>query len=309
MAREQFIEKNFKPDTLATIEQANTIIAEYRAQGFTLTLRQLYYQFVARDLLRNLQTEYKRLGGILNDARLAGLIDWNAIEDRTRNVQRPALWSDPAEILEAVGEQYKRNPWDTQNARPEVWIEKEALAGVIEPVCTRWRVPRLSCRGYMSQSEQYAAGKRFETYKGFGLTPVVLHLGDHDPSGLNMTEDNQDRLAMFARHGVEVRRLALNMDQVEQYNPPPNPAKETDSRFATYRERFGDECWELDALDPRTIDELIDRELRGLINKAAWDEVMAEEKIERDLLAKVSKRWEDVAAFLTDGDEDEDGES
>jgi hypothetical protein len=306
MALECFVPRDFKPDTLAIIDQANTIIDEYRAQGFVLTLRQLYYQFVARDLIRNLQTEYKRLGSILNDARLAGMVDWSAMEDRTRNVDRPALWDSPAEILEAVGEQYKRNPWDTQTVRPEVWIEKEALAGVIVPVCERWRVPRLSCRGYMSQSEQYAAGKRFQRYLDDGLRPVVLHLGDHDPSGLDMTEDNTDRLAMFAGGLVEVRRLALNMDQVERYNPPPNPAKETDSRFTGYQERFGDSCWELDALDPRTIDRLIDGEIQRLIDKDAWDDVMADEKVERKTLVDVAKRWDDVSDFLADGGDDDD---
>jgi hypothetical protein len=298
MALQCFVPRDFKPDTLAIIEQANTIIDEYREQGFTLTLRQLFYQYVSRDLIRNLQTEYKRLGSILNDARLAGLVDWSAMEDRTRNVDRPSLWGSPAEILEAVGEQYKRNPWDTQTVRPEVWIEKEALAGVIVPVCDRWRVPRLSCRGYMSQSEQYAAGKRFEGYLDDGLTPVVLHLGDHDPSGLNMTDDNRSRLTMFAGQDVEIRRLALNMDQVERYNPPPNPAKETDSRFTGYEAEFGDKCWELDALDPRTIDQLIDREIRGLIDKKAWDKVMAAEKGERRVLAGIAENWDGVADWL-----------
>jgi hypothetical protein len=306
MVKELFVSRDFKPDTLTIIDQANTIIDEYREQGFTLTLRQLFYQYVSRDLIRNLQSEYKRLGSILNDARLAGLVDWSAMEDRTRNVDRPSLWDSPAEILEAVGEQYKRNPWDDQTVRPEVWIEKEALAGVIVPVCDRWRVPRLSCRGYMSQSEQYAAGKRFGRYLDDGLRPVVLHLGDHDPSGLNMTEDNRDRLGMFAGADVEIRRLALNMDQVERYNPPPNPAKETDSRFTGYESQFGDKCWELDALDPRTIDQLIDREIRGLIDRNAWDKVMAAEKIERKVLAGVADRFDDVADFLGEAPEESD---
>ena len=126
MALEKFITKKFRSSTLAIIAQANGIIAEYQAMGFTLTLRQLYYQFVARDLIPNKQSEYKRLGETINNARLAGLIDWSAIEDRTRNVRRTAMWDNPQSILDAVAAQYQENPWDTQKYAPEVWIEKDA---------------------------------------------------------------------------------------------------------------------------------------------------------------------------------------
>ena len=233
------------------IGQANRIIAEYQALGFVLTLRQLYYQFVSRAAIANTLAEYKRLGTIIRSGRRAGLIDWDAIEDRTRNVRRLPSWSNPSEIIEAVSRQYREDLWAGQYFRPEVWIEKDALLGVIENVCEEFRVPYFACRGNNSESEQYKAGKRFADYRDEGLTPLVLHLGDHDPNGLDMTRDNRDRLALFARGDVEVRRIALNLDQVELYRPPPNPAKETDSRYAAYARQFGTECWELDALEPR----------------------------------------------------------
>lgn len=221
MGREAFIDHDFRPPTKAIIDQANAIIVSYQAQGFTLTLRQLYYQFVARDLIPNRQTEYKRLGSIVNDARLAGLIDWSAIEDRTRNV-RGGDWGyeDPSDAISSLASGYSEEFWTAQPRHVEVWIEKDALIGVIEPVCRRWRLPYLGCRGYVSQSEQYAAGKRFARMDRVGRSPVVLYLGDHDPSGMDMTRDHVDRLAMFARWPVEVRRLALNMSQIEEYDPP-----------------------------------------------------------------------------------------
>jgi hypothetical protein len=138
--------------------------------------------------------------------------------------------------------------WDGQTFRPEVWIEKDAFLGVIEGVCREYRLPYFACRGNNSESEQYKAGKRFELDLANCLIPIVLHPGDHDPNGLDMTRDNRDRLAMFARRGVEARRLALNMDQVERYRPPPNFAKETDTRYPAYVKDFGERCWELDAL-------------------------------------------------------------
>jgi hypothetical protein len=298
MAHEQFIERNFRSDALAVIQRANEIIAAYQEQGFRLTLRQLYYQFVARGLIPNKQTEYKRLGAIINDARLAGKIDWDAIEDRTRNVRTHASWRSPQAILDAVATQYRENIWSKQPRHIEVWIEKDALIGVIEPVCTRWRVPYFGCRGYVSQSEQYAAGKRFEAVKAAGRRPLVLYLGDHDPSGMDMTRDHQDRLQMFAWAPVEVRRLALNMDQIELYDPPPNPAKETDSRSGPYIAEFGESSWELDALEPTVIDELIDTEIANEVDTNAWDQALEEEEGAKEVLTAISNRYDEVKDFL-----------
>ena len=160
MAIDQFIDKKFQAKTLAVIEQAAQITEDYKRRGFTLTLRQLYYQFVQRNLIENKLSEYKRLGSIIDDARQAGLIDWSTIEDRTRNVEHPNVWASAESILQAVARQYKENPWLNQEYWPEVWIEKDALVGVIEGVCTEFRVPYFACRGYASQSEIYAAGKR-----------------------------------------------------------------------------------------------------------------------------------------------------
>lgn len=299
MPCELFIERKFSEGSLGLIEHANSIIAEYQAQGFTLTLRQLYYQFVSRDLLPNKQSEYKRLGSVINDARLAGLIDWEAIEDRTRNVRTVSTWTDPAEIVSAVADQYKEDLWDSQQHRPEVWIEKDALLGVIEPVCRRYRVPYFACRGYTSQSEQYRAGKRFEDVAYKGQVPIVFHLGDHDPSGIDMTRDNSSRLEMFAGQEVEVVRLALNMEQIRRYRPPPNPAKETDSRAGSYIAQYGAKSWELDALDPTVIDELIQTHLEQLINGDKWAEAKAREQERRDVLAAAAARWATVEKFLT----------
>lgn len=308
MSFEQFIEVNFRADTLKVIEQANRIIAEYLRQGFKLTLRQLYYQFVSRDLLRNKQSEYKRLGSIIDNGRQAGLIDWSAIEDRTRNLETVNMWSSPAQILRAVAEQYKENPWLKQPIYPEVWIEKDALTGVIEPVCEEFRVPYFACRGYASQSEMYDAAKRLQDIARRGRQPVIFHLGDHDPSGLDMTRDNEDRLSMFARQGIRIVRLALNMDQIEQYDPPPNPAKDTDSRFTDYQAEHGDSSWELDALEPTVIDQLIRDALEEEIDPDEWSASMATEESNRLTLQATADNWNNVKRYLKYRDYDMVGE-
>ena len=298
--KEAFIEKRFNASSRVVIKQANQIIAEYQAKGFTLTLRQLYYQFVARGLfIVNTVQMYKRLGSIINDARLAGLVDWNAIEDRTRNVQSPNDWASPDSLLAASAEQYQEDTWLTQDRRCYVLIEKEALVGVVEGICQEYRVPFLACRGYLSQSEAYSLGKKLKWYQRVQhQRPIILHLGDHDPSGIDMTRDNNDRLDMFARDGIEVRRLALNMAQIEEHNPPPNPAKETDSRFANYQALHGDESWELDALDPQLISDLIRDAIDSFRDVGLWDEAMQQEEVNRALLRDASENWDDVKEFL-----------
>ncbi len=277
-----FINKNFRAASLALIESANDIINEYHAQGYSLTLRQLYYQFVARGLLDNTVKNYNRLGSVINDARLAGYIDWLAIEDRTRNVSRNAHWDTPADAVRAVADQYRIDLWAHQPRRVEVWIEKEALTGVIAATCERLDVPYFACRGYVSQSEQWRAYRRSVRH------PItMLHLGDHDPSGIDMTRDNDDRLNAVFGGDVDVRRLALNMDQVEEFNPPPNPAKMTDSRFSDYAANYGTESWELDALEPRVINALIEDNVNDIRDDDIYNEAVAEQEEGRERLYEI----------------------
>ncbi len=283
---ETFTLPRFRAEKLETIEFARDVIAEYRAKGFQLTLRQLFYQFVARGWIENSQREYNRLGDVVSDGRLGGLIPWNGIVDRTRSVRTHRSWESPASIIAETAEGYQEDLWRDQAYRPEVWIEKDALVGVIEDVCTEWRVPFFSCRGYSSQTLQYEAGKRFQQHLAAGLTPLVLHLGDHDPSGLQMTRDITNRLKMFAQAHIQVVRLALNENQTERL--PPNLVKDSDSRSEAYIDDYGKECWELDALDPTEIAGLIHDAIDVLVDKSAWHAAKAHEEENRTKLREIA---------------------
>lgn len=303
MPRIKFANLKLRKSSLTIIAQANAIIAEYAAMGFTLTLRQLYYQFVSKDLIANKQTEYKRLGSIINDGRLAGLIDWEAIEDRGRSLQKLASWESPSDIIAACASQFRLNLWDDQEHYVECWVEKEALIGVIAVPCDKWRVPHFACKGYTSQSEMWDAGyNRLRRQRMHGKDITILHLGDHDPSGIDMTRDITDRLSLFVGRSVEVVRLALNMEQVEEYDPPPNPAKTTDSRFEGYAQEFGEESWELDALSPNVIAELIETEIEERLDRELWDAAVEREEEAKDSLRSIAGRYEDVVQFLEDTD-------
>lgn len=304
--------------SLQIIGAVNTILAEYRAQNYDMTLRQVYYQMIARDLfpdswidrpynLRNgLDSEtkntiknYKNLGTLIGKARRAGMIDWYSIVDRTRNLRGNSHWESPADIIRTAAYSFRYDLWEDQPNRVEVWVEKEALIGVIERACVDLDISFFACKGYASDPELWSAGQRLKSYREGGQEPIVLHFGDHDPSGMDMTRDIIDRLQMFSEQEVEVRRLALNMDQIEQYNPPPNPAKESDSRIAGYRERFGDDSWELDALTPTVIGNLIRDEVVSIRDQDAWEVAVDRQSEARQGLQLISDQYPQVVEFVT----------
>ncbi len=269
--KERYQTFNFRPDTKKLIAQINGIVEEYIKQGFRLTVRQLYYQLVSRDIIPNTEKSYKKIVGTVTDGRIGGLIDWEAIEDRTRGFITRSRWNSPQEILQASAQGYHEDLWSTQECRLFCIIEKEALVSVFERVCREYDVPLLAARGYPSVStlREFANSE----VASCDQRVILLHLGDHDPSGIDMSRDLRERIALFSRNTpVEFTRLALNMDQVEELKPPPNPAKQTDARYADYESKFGNSSWELDALSPTYLNNLLRSEFNLYIDFDRWDE-------------------------------------
>ena len=297
MARIAYEDWNPSQKSLDIVARANAVCREYHAQGYDLTLRQLYYQFVARGWLANNQRNYKSLGATIDKARKAGLMDWNYIVDRTRTLRGLYTYEDPASIVSAMQDDYHVDLWEGQDFRMEVWVEKEALAGVVQRAANTRGVNYFSCRGYVSQSELHSAARRHIGYERGGQSVVVVHLGDHDPSGIDMTRDMQERLELYGA-STEVRRIALNRDQIDQYNPPPNPAKLTDSRVGGYIARYGESSWELDALNPDTLANLITDEIDRHLNHDLYDERVAYRDEGRAQLASISEHWDAVAEYV-----------
>lgn len=298
MAKKVYKIINFRPATLLLIDKCNFILDKYNEAGYDMTLRQLYYQLVSADEIPNKQTEYDRLGSIVNDARLGGLIDWDYIVDRTRNIRSLAHWDEPSDIIAATAKQFRIDKWATQKHRIEVWIEKDALAGVFERVCNSLDIPLFSCRGYTSQSEMWAAGQRLKSWDSNDQEPLILHFGDHDPSGIDMTRDIIERLEMFCGFSLHVERLALNMPQIELYDPPPNPAKLTDSRAIEYVKKYGYESWELDALEPDVLADLVRQNVMSFMDTKAWESALKIEKEQRLTLEKISTNFAEVEQFV-----------
>lgn len=302
MPKIAYKEFNFNQSRLVLIDTVNDVITDFRnSYGLTLSLRQIYYQLVSANVIENKERSYKNLGNLVNDGRLAGLIDWNAIEDRGRGIHGWLIEEDEQEVLRGIEYGLSLDFWERQRAYVEVWVEKDALSSVIERPCREFRVPHMPCKGYLSASEAWRAGRRFQNKLYEGRRCVIIHLGDHDPSGIDMSRDNSERVELFAESvDVELRRIALNMPQIEEYSPPPNPAKITDSRAADYIAIHGSESWELDALNPGILDRLIRDEIGTLIDPEIWDATKAEENERRETLAQLHDRFDDIKEWLAE---------
>ena len=291
--KECYVEKRFKKSSLDLITIINTIIEDYKNQGYELTLRQVYYQLVARGYIPNNERSYKNIGELISNGRLAGLIDWSAIVDRTRYLRKNTHWSSPSEIVRAAARQYAIDKRVNQPNYIEVWVEKDALINIVEGICKLLDVPCFSCRGYVSQSEMYEAAERIknELYRiGGKERAYIIHLGDHDPSGIDMTRDIQERMNLF-NACVTVDRIALTWEQIEKYNPPTNPTKLTDARATAYIEAYGYNCWELDALEPKIIEKLIIDKVNSLTNASAYHALEEKEQKQKTSLIEMVSRY------------------
>lgn len=296
MPKETYKEIRFQSKSQHLIELVNKIIIEYKQQGYELTLRQVYYQLVARGYIPNSERSYKNLGNLISDGRLAGLIDWRAIVDRTRNLRMNSHWVSPESIVESATYSYKLDRWMDQPNYVEVWVEKDALVGIVDQICDKLDVPYFSCRGYTSQSEMWSAAQRFIRQR-YRSSRTIIHLGDHDPSGIDMTRDIKERMDLFEAD-VKVKRVALTMQQINKYNPPPNPTKLSDARAEEYIRKYGHECWELDALEPEVISNLIETEVHQLENKSITNEVAKRERQDKQRLQKICDHYDTVISFL-----------
>jgi hypothetical protein len=230
---------------------------------------------------------------------MAGIIDWDMIEDRTREFVRNSHWTSPGHIVRAVAQQYDQDRWEDQDHRVFLIVEKEALVSVFEKVCAKWDVPLLAARGYPSISvlREFAETDIAPAMEN-GQDCVLLHFGDHDPSGIDMSRDLVDRLADFLNNeqgdGWNLRRCALNMDQIRSQKPPANPAKKTDKRFELYYKKFNTHSsWELDALSPSFLSNLAEENITEFVDDNKWGDTAETVHLARERLAKVAKKLDE----------------
>lgn len=264
----------------------NDIIEEYQAQGYRLTLRQLYYQLVSRDIIANQLREYSKLSDLLVKGRMAGIVDWEAIEDRVRVPYLPYYADDIHDALSDLINQYRLDRQEGQDNYIEAWVEKDALSGVLKRVTQKYHVRLMVNRGYSSATAMHDAYKRIAAAEGRGQVGHILYLGDHDPSGLDMVRDIRERLEEFGVNPV-VQPIALTDAQIKKYNPPPNPAKLKDPRATWYVDKYGYTSWEVDALRPDVLNKLVSDSIEDLIDLEQFNAVLDQEEKDKEKLRNV----------------------
>jgi hypothetical protein len=276
------------------IDLINTIIADYTAAGYTLTTRQIFYQLVTQNVIPNTDKAYRKIQNLVKNGRLAGLIDWEAVVDRTRTFHELPHWESPAEILRSAAYSYHRDLWEGQDRYCEIWVEKQALENVVQQAAERLDCPYFSCRGYPSITALLNAAKDRYTDKE-DRECSIIYLGDHDPSGLDIDRQLKERITEFGAN-IKVQRIALTMDQVKEYKLPPNPVKVdpdteelTDTRAKKYVEKYGLHSWELDALRPEVLDALITDAIESNLDSKLYSAALGRQEAERKQIIDLAK--------------------
>lgn len=329
MSKIAYEHATFTAEAREVVRQAEAICQEYADAGYGLTLRQLYYRFIARNLFpdsryfykvegsdreihdplhenprstKNVQRNYKWLGDLCGKARMSGLIDWNHLEDRTRSsTGGDGGWDSPADAVRSMDSWYSISHWVGQPEYLEAWVEKEALDEIVGRAASRWNVAHMACKGYVSLSEMHVAARRLRAREREGKKTTILYLGDHDPSGLDMSRNVQDQLSIFGS-GVTVERIALNMDQIQELDPPPSPAKAGDSRSEGYVAQYGVDTWELDAIEPAQLETIVTDAIMPHLVLDLYNARLRQEERERATLTALADNWPDVNQYLIDQD-------
>lgn len=290
--------RTWKDEKEKVVSSIVNIVDAYSAKGYSLTLRQLHYQFVSHHPgYVNHDSAYKRLGKILDDCRYSGTIDWNAIVDRGRKPVLPYSVQNIQHALQDTIDQYRLNRQHGQENHVEVWTEKDALSDILSRPCRKYHVRLAINKGYTSSSAIYNAYERFINCIYNGQFVIVLYLGDHDPSGLDMIRDIDERMRFMLDNGMhkasssdfKLIPIGLNMKQIKQYKLPENPTKLTDSRSPEYIEKFGRVCWEVDALDPDVLSNLVESSILQHINVDDYNECLKQEERDKKTLNKFIK--------------------
>lgn len=262
------------------------IIAQY---NFPLTLRQIYYQLVSRQIIPNQQKYYRQLSRLCVIGRDMGILPEDMFTDRLRELEKPSCWSNLADYLEVVRWSYKKDIWINQDNYLEIWTEKDALREVIRPITDKWGVGFMVVRGQASRTAIFEAFKRFASSVLKGKKCYLFYFGDFDPSGLAIYNSLKERLGAMLENirdpffdpNINFERPALTMDQITQYNLPQDPAKKSDPNYRRFVEQYGDNVVELDALPPDVLRNLVESCITNLIDKEKLAQVQKMEKQER----------------------------
>jgi hypothetical protein len=264
------------------------ILDEYR--GEPITIRHLFYRLVSRGVLEKDEKAYKNLCAYLSKWRKAGHLQFDHFVDGTRWYHGITGFNDAAEALDDAIAAYRKNLWKSQKYYVEVWCEKDAILSLIMPLVQQWTLKAFPCRGFTSLSSTFAAAKTFKDAIERGRRPVILYLGDHDPSGLAIDDSIEDSFGYYDIDGmVDFRRVAILRHHIVDFKLPTRPVKKTDSRSKGWEGG----CVEIDTLSGQQIRDLLNKEVESLVDPEEYQRLKDIEEAEREMLAEMPDLFRD----------------
>lgn len=252
------------------------------AQDHPMTCRQIFYRLVSSGVIQKTEAEYKAtVIRLLGAMRWDGHIPFGWIADSTRWMRKPQTFTNLEQALRRTLEHYRRALWDNQFAYVEVWLEKDALAGVVVEVTSQWDVPLMVTRGYPSLTYLYEAA---ETIKAKAKPVYLYYLGDWDPSGLDISRTVEEGIRELAPNAeVYFERVAVTPEQINDWSLPTRPTKQSDTRS----HRFQGESVEVDAIPPSTLRDLVEVCIIKHINADALEKLEVIEESERTIFQRI----------------------
>lgn len=273
--------------SLERLEQILKIINSY---DFALTIRQIYYQLITRQIIpqpvdgKEAERVYKRLSNLCVNGRDEGILPEEGFADNLRKADKPSAWLDLNGFMETVKRSYNKDKWQNQPKYLEIWTEKDALRSVLTEITYQYDVSLMVARGQLSRTAIYEASNRYKAKSDKKC--YLYYCGDFDPSGLSIYESIKERLEAF---GVFIRyeRIALTEGQIEKYKLPSDPGKQSDPNYKKFVDRYGDDkVVELDSLPPDVLRKIVEDCILQNIDPNSLAQMKREEKDEEIRLDK-----------------------
>lgn len=253
-----------------------------------MTLRSLFYRCVSAGFLSNSQQEYKRLGSVMTRLREARQVPFAWIVDHVRATLKPSSWSGLADFGDTVRRAYRKDLWAGMPHHIEVFVEKDAIAGTIQPVTAEYDVALQVCRGYASLS---FVGEIAEQWKEIEKPVYAYYVGDFDPSGFDIERDLKEKLKRYSGREFYWSRLAVRDEDFALHDLIALPVKASDNRARNFRAAHGDACAEVDALPPTELRARVRSAIEGHIEQDRWEKLQRTERLERQTILDLVGQW------------------
>jgi hypothetical protein len=258
------------------------------AAAHPITGRGVGYKLFTAGLIPSMaRAEMQRVYRLLKEARERGCVPWAWIVDETRAIERTSTWNDPTEYARCVARSYRRDFWAQQPVRCEVWSEKGTVRGVLAPVLDHFAVGFRVMHGFSGATTIYDVAQDDD-----GRELIVLYVGDFDPSGMFMSEEDLPaRISNYGGDHITLKRIALTREHVNGLPSFPATDKQKDPRYKWFRANYGDRCWELDAMDPNDLRDCVHNAITELIEPVAWQRCEIVNEAEQESLKTILEKW------------------